>query len=206
MSDYTSHWDHVYNTKTPSELGWYQPHLSTSLELILRTGIGQESHIIDVGGGSSTLVDDLLAQGFRHITVLDISAQALTMAKARLGKKAGDIEWIIADIRHADLPHRTYDVWHDRALFHFLTDAEDPRKYLDVVLHTLKPEGYLIVATFALDAPPRCSGLEVVRYDPQGLEAEFGDEVKLIETRREVHQTPSGIRQPYNFCLFQRVQ
>lgn len=200
--DYKSHWETIYTTKAPTEVGWYEPHLRMSLEFIVRSGVRPEGRIIDVGGGASTLVDDLLARGFRHITVLDLSPAAINLAKARLGKHAADVVWIEADITHVTLPEQYYDLWHDRAVFHFLTMADDRRRYVDAVQRALKPGGHLIVATFAPEAPPQCSGLEVVRYRPEQLQEELGASFALLESCHEGHLTPSGMSQPYLYCRF----
>ncbi len=159
-----AHWEGIYTTKTPTGVSWYQPYASKSLELIKHTGVGTSAHIIDVGGGASTLVDDLLAEGFRHLTVLDVSSAALDAARQRIGARAAqEVAWIEADITQAVLPRLHFDVWHDRAVFHFLTDADERRRYVSAASLALKPGGHLIVATFAADGPVRCSGLNVVR-------------------------------------------
>ncbi|HEX6386452.1 MAG TPA: class I SAM-dependent methyltransferase, partial [Anaerolineae bacterium] len=160
----------------PTKVSWYQEHPQLSLHFIQRTGVDLARRIIDVGGGASTLVDELLAHGFRRVTVLDISPAALRVAQQRLGKRAAAVTWREADVTRTTLPARTYDVWHDRAVFHFLTDAEDRRRYVEAVQHAVRPGGHVIVATSSLDGPTHCSGLEVVRYDSQGLHQEFGDE------------------------------
>lgn len=202
--DYKAHWETIYETKAPTAVGWYEPHLRLSLEFIGHTGVGPEGRIIDVGGGASTLVDDLLAMGFRHITVLDISATALAIAKARLGKRAEDITWTEGDITQVTLPSSCYDVWHDRAVFHFLTSPADRRKYVETLDEALKPGGHWIVATFASGAPPQCSGLDVIRYGPEHLQEELGDSFELLESCNEIHLTPAGTSQPYLYCHFRK--
>jgi ubiquinone/menaquinone biosynthesis C-methylase UbiE len=164
--------------------------------------VSPEGHIIDVGGGASTLVDDLQDNCFKHITVLDISSTALNISRARLRESADKVEWIEANIMEATLPQDYYDLWHDRAVFHFLTLAEDRRKYIEQARHALKLGGYLIIGVFGPKAPPRCSGLDVIRYSPDSLQTELGDSFTLLEDREEVHRTPSGTPQQYIYCLF----
>ena len=195
-----AHWEHVYATKPVDRVSWYQEHALQSLRLISDTGVGLDASIIDVGGGASTLVDDLLARGYRAITVLDLSATALAAAKARLGPRSDAVRWIEADVTSAELPAHGYDVWHDRAVFHFLTDPADRRAYVDVVIRAVKPGGHVIVATFAEDGPAQCSGLPVQRYSATGLHAEFGAPFKLLRQEKEEHHTPSGAVQRFVYC------
>ena len=199
-----AHWETVYETKAPTEVSWYQPHLDLSLQLIVRTGVSSEAGIIDIGGGPSTLVDDLLARGFRNITVLDISSTALGISKARLGESAQTVTWLEADVLDGPLPKQTYGVWHDRAVFHFLTDARDRRKYVAAIECSVKPMGHVIIATFGLDGPTKCSGLDVVRYDLGHLKAEFDDNFVLVESHNETHRTPVGTTQQFSYCRFQK--
>lgn len=206
MDDPKTYWEHIYETRLATQVGWYQAHPRLSLELIQRTRVPLTAHIIDVGGGTSTLVDNLLHMGFRHITVLDISAAALRLARQRLGPEAERVTWIEADITRADLPARTYDLWHDRAVFHFLTRPEERARYVEQVRRSVRPGGHVIVATFAPDGPPKCSGLEVVRYDPQGLHREFGLDFELVDSVRETHHTPSGVEQKYMYCYCRKFQ
>ena len=203
--DSKSHWENIYKTKASTQVSWYKEHLQISLQFIERAGVEKTAQIIDVGGGASTLVDDLLERGFRHITVLDISSAAVNTARARLGSRAGEVTWIEADITRVTLPRHHYDLWHDRAVFHFLTSAEDRQRYVDVVKHSLKPRGHVIIFTFALEGPPKCSGLDVVRYSPQGLHDELGNEFELIESASEVHLTPSGTNQKFIYCHFKKA-
>lgn len=186
-------------------MGWYQPHLRTSVELIRKTGVDKESHIINVGGGAFTLVDDLVDCGFKHVTVLDLSSTALGLAKSRLGAWAEDMVWIEGDITKVGLDENFFDVWHDRASFHFLIAPEDRRKYIDLMLHSLRQGTHILIATFSLEAPPQCNGLDVARYAPQLLKAENGNQVTLTESRRELHRTPGGVEQPYSYCYFRKV-
>ena len=199
-----SHWEKVYAQKLPTELSWYQDHLQMSLRFTERTGVGKSASIIDVGGGASTLVDDLLDRGFERLTVLDVSPKAIELARARLGINADKITWIEADITRVSLPQNHYDLWHDRAVFHFLTGAEDRQKYLELVKDSLKPGGHIIIATFAPDGPPKCSGLDVVRYSPDSLLEEFGSDFELIESAREGHLTPSGAKQRFIYCYLRK--
>jgi SAM-dependent methyltransferase len=199
-----AHWERVYATKPADRVSWYQEHAQQSLRLIRDTGVGLDASIIDVGGGASTLVDDLLAGGYTTITVLDLSATALAAAKARLGPRAEAVRWIEADVTSAELPAHGYDVWHDRAVFHFLTDPADRRAYVDVVIRAVKPGGHVIVATFAEDGPTQCSGLPVQRYSASGLHAEFGAPFTLLRHEKEEHHTPSGAVQRFVYCYCRR--
>lgn len=199
-----NHWEDVYKAKTPTQVSWFQEHSRLSLQFIQRTGVGKTGRIIDVGGGASTLVDDLLAGGFKQVTILDISDTALQAARRRLGRRASDVNWLQADIAQASLPDQFYDVWHDRAVFHFLTRLEDRQRYVEAVRHSVKPGGHVIVATFAPDGPLRCSGLDVVRYSPIGLHGEFGNDFELVDSARETHTTPMGTEQKFIYCYCRR--
>ncbi len=196
-----AHWEKVYQTKAPDAVSWYRPHLEKSLELIKLSAAGYSASIIDVGGGESTLVDDLLANGFCNITVLDISPTAIDTAKKRLGEKANQVTWLAADITKIDLPEHCYDVWHDRAVFHFLTEPAQRTAYIRQVARSVKPGGYVIVATFGPEGPLKCSGLDVVRYDADALHDEFGADFRLTESATELHQTPFGTTQQFVYCL-----
>lgn len=195
-----THWDTVYRTKVATEVSWYQEHAVRSLALIRRTGVPVTGRIIDVGGGASTLVDDLLAAGYADITVADISPAALDVARSRLGALADQVTWLEADITRASMPIASYDIWHDRAVFHFLTDAADRARYVEQVRRAVKSGGHVIVATFATDGPDRCSGLPVTKYDPESLHAEFGSDFRLTESMRETHITPTGGGQRFVYC------
>ncbi len=195
-----THWEHIYHTKDTAQVSWYQLHPRLSLQYIQNTGIGKTAHIIDVGGGASTLVDHLLDDGFQQVTVLDISATALEIAQQRLGQRAESVTWLEADITQTTLRHHAYDVWHDRAVFHFLTEREDRQRYVNAVKEAVKPGGHVIVATFASDGPEKCSGLEVTRYDPQSLHNEFGIDFELVDSTREEHHTPFGTEQKFIYC------
>ncbi len=199
--DRKSHWERAYESKQATELSWYQARPERSLELIRRAGAHSRSEIIDVGGGDSMLVDALLESGMKHITVLDISAAALDRARERLGLRSAAVRWIEADVTSAQLAPLAYDVWHDRAVFHFLTNPDDRRRYLDVIGGALNVGGHAIVATFSADGPTRCSGLAVERYSPFALHAEFGNEFDLVDSSEETHVTPSGKNQNFIYCL-----
>jgi ubiquinone/menaquinone biosynthesis C-methylase UbiE len=200
-----NHWEKVYTTKATDAVSWFQPHADTSVGLIRATGAALDASIIDVGGGASTLVDDLLALGYTNLTVLDLSAAALAAARRRLGSKASAVRWIEADITRANLPDREFDVWHDRAVFHFLTSPEERAAYVQAVFRAVKPGGHVIVATFAEDGPNQCSGLPVMRYRPDELHAEFGDAFTLLNHEKEAHHTPSGTVQQFVYCYCRRM-
>ncbi len=194
------HWEQVYTTKSTTGVSWFQAHAEQSLRLIQDTGVPLSAAIIDVGGGASTLVDDLLAGGYRALSVLDISAAALKAAQVRLGAAAEQVRWLVGDITSVELPTQTFDVWHDRAVFHFLTTPEQRAAYVCQVLHAVKPGGHVIVSTFAEDGPLQCSGLPVMRYSADGLHAEFGAPFELIRHEQEEHRTPAGGIQKFVYC------
>jgi ubiquinone/menaquinone biosynthesis C-methylase UbiE len=196
----TDHWERVYATKKADEVSWFQEHADRSLRLIRGTGIPCSAGIIDVGGGASTLVDDLLSNGYSRLTVLDVSAAALSAAKARLGEAAKHVCWLQGDVTKVSLPKHAFDVWHDRTVFHFLTDSSDRRAYVEAMLRAVKPGGHVIVATFAEDGPLECSGLPVMRYRAAALHAEFGSQFALLQHEREEHHTPSGKVQRFVYC------
>lgn len=199
------HWEKVYSTKATNAVSWFQPHADVSFNLIKATGVSRDAAIIDVGGGASVLVDDLLSAGYSDLTVLDLSAAALAAAKLRLGARAPQVQWIEADITRANLPEKRFDIWHDRAVFHFLTRAEDRAAYVETVFKAVKPGGHVIVATFAEDGPEKCSGLPVVRYSADGLHDEFGAAFTLLNQRNEEHHTPSGSVQQFIYCYCRRL-
>jgi len=198
-----SHWDTVYRTRPHDAVSWYRAHLERSLELIRRSASNRSAAIIDVGGGESTLVDDLLAECYRDLTVLDISATAIDFARRRIAglEGAAGVNWRVADITQADLPAARYDVWHDRAVFHFLTKPEERAAYVRSVAHAVRPGGHVIIATFGPQGPQKCSGLDVVRYDAAALHAQFGRSFRLLESATELHRTPSGAEQQFLYCL-----
>lgn len=199
------HWEKVWRTHPPTGVTWYAPHLAESLRLI-REVTRPDASVIDVGGGASTLVDDLVAAGYRNITVLDISEAALAVARARLRDSGAPVQWVHADITSVTLPEAAYDVWHDRAVFHFLTGSPDRRAYADLAAGSLKPGGHAIVAAFSLEGPTRCSGLDVVRYSAESLSRELGPAFTLKQEIHESHRTPSGTEQKLIYCLFQRIK
>ena len=205
MTQLKSHWEKVYQSKKPTEVSWFQPHLARSLEMVLRAGLDRNSEIIDVGGGASTLVDDLLNDGYKCVTVLDMSQEALNVSKQRLAGQSKNVAWIEGDITAVDLRERHYDLWHDHAVFHFLTDAVDRKKYVQNLNHSLTENGRVIISTFSLKGPERCSGLDVVRYSPETLQAELGKNYRLIKSLEECHQTPFGTKQEFVYCLFKRA-
>ena len=199
------HWEQVYANRPADKLGWYKPHLETSFRWIEGLKLAQDASIIDVGGGASTLVDDLLDKDYTSITVLDISEKALSHAKARLGEKAELVTWLAGDITSVDLPARHYELWHDRAVFHFLTGDEHQRQYRENLLRALKPGGHLIVGAFTLEAPPRCSGLPVQRYSLEKLQDTLGGDFELVKHVKELHVTPGGVEQMYLYVHFRRT-
>jgi len=196
------HWETVYQTKAADAVSWYRPHLDTSLALIERAMPDHAGALIDIGGGESTLVDDLLARGYRELTVLDISAAAIAVARERLGAAAEDVTWLASDIMQADLPEQHFELWHDRALFHFLTGTEQRAAYVARLLHALKPGGHAIIATFGPQGPAKCSGLDTVRYDAASLQRELGPRFALIEHCTELHHTPFDTTQQFVYGHF----
>lgn len=194
------HWENVYRSKSADAVSWFQPHAETSLRLITWLAPDRAANIIDVGGGASTLVDDLLDNGYRNLSVLDISAAALDAAKQRLGGRSKQVRWLEADVTTLELEKHSIDVWHDRAVFHFLTDEADRRQYVDAVLRAVKPGGHVIMATFADDGPEKCSGLLVQRYNEQSLLREFGAPFSLLGHEHEIHETPFGTQQSFMYC------
>jgi 2-polyprenyl-3-methyl-5-hydroxy-6-metoxy-1,4-benzoquinol methylase len=198
--DSKAHWEKLYATKAPHQVSWYRPHLDTSLALIERSARDPDATIIDVGGGESTLVDDLLARAFRNITVLDLSQVAIEATQRRLGTVASRVHWLIADITRVELKPAVYDVWHDRAVFHFLTTPEQRTAYVRQAAVSVKPGGHVIVGTFGPQGPTKCSGLDVVRYDADSLHGEFGKRFRLVESEKELHRTPFGTKQQFLYC------
>ncbi|KWT90157.1 class I SAM-dependent methyltransferase [Candidatus Magnetominusculus xianensis] len=199
------YWDDVYKNKLPNQVSWYEEFPVVSFDMIEASGVGPDANIIDVGGGASNLVDNLLSNGYRRITVLDVAPLSIDKAKERLKGKAGSVKWLEADITEVKLTE-DYDVWHDRAVFHFLTNADDRKRYVSAVRQSLKIGGHLIISTFSVDGPMKCSGLDVVRYSPQTLSSEFGDDFQLIESSHVEHITPAKVVQRFIFCRFKRVR
>ncbi|MDP3795861.1 MAG: class I SAM-dependent methyltransferase [Polaromonas sp.] len=199
------HWDQIYQRKAADAVSWFRPHLERSLSLIEKAAPDRAMSVMDVGGGESTLVDDLLAAGYRDVSVLDISRAAIDATRQRLGPAGNAVTWWVEDVTRVALPAARYDVWHDRAVFHFLTDAGQRQAYVRQVMRAVKPGGHVIVATFGPEGPAQCSGLDVVRYDAQGLHGEFGEAFRLVESATEVHQTPSGTTQQFIYCYCVKV-
>ena len=198
--DAKKHWEKIYTTKAPDAVSWYRTHLETSLALIKRAAEARSASIIDVGGGESTLVDDLLLRGYKNITVLDISQAAIDFTKRRLGSAEEQVHWLVGDITKIELEPLAYDLWHDRAVFHFLTTREQRIAYIRQVARSVKPGGHIIVSTFGTEGPTKCSGLEVMRYDAESLHREFGARFRPIESSKEVHDAPSGTVQQFLYC------
>lgn len=198
--DAKTHWENVYTTKRPEGVSWYRSHLETSLALVERAAPSHETSIIDIGAGESTLVDDLLARGYENVTVLDVSPTALEVTKKRLGLLAERVHWIAADITQVQLESLAYDVWHDRAVFHFLTSIEQRAAYVRNVAKAVNPGGHVIVSTFGPEGPTKCSGLDVMRYDAESLHNEFGKRFRLEESLKELHHTPFGTTQQFLYC------
>jgi SAM-dependent methyltransferase len=202
-SDDATHWERVYTEKDPREVSWYEPILAHSLALIEEAQVDRDVAILDAGGGASTLASDLLDAGYTDITVADLSASSLDQAKAQLRQQADRVKWVEADIRNHDFDRR-FDLWHDRALFHFMVQPADRVAYLDTLRQTLRPGGHLVIATFGPQGPTRCSGLPVNRYSDDGLWQSLGDDFALISSRLDVHRTPSGASQQFLYAHLQR--
>lgn len=200
-ADTKEHWEKVYQRLPPEAVSWYRAHLETSMELIERVAVGPSASIIDVGGGESTLVDDLLARGYEDVSVLDISETAIETSKQRLGPAASRVRWIAADVTSAEFERGAYDVWHDRAVFHFLATPEMRIAYVRNVARAVKTGGHVLVSTFGAQGPTKCSGLDVVRYDAEQLHGEFGAHFRPVESREEIHRTPTGGVQQFLYCL-----
>lgn len=201
METKRAHWENVYQTKAADAVSWYAPHLETSLKLIQRATDDRHATIIDVGGGESTLVDDLIHEGYDRVSVLDISQKAIDVARERLGEAGASVAWYCADVTSATLQEAYFDVWHDRAVFHFLTREEDRARYVEQVMRSVKHGGHVIVSTFGPEGPEKCSGLDVMRYDAGGLHDQFGRSFQLIESSTEIHNTPFGTTQQFLYCF-----
>ncbi len=198
-----NHWESVYRSKGTMEVSWYAPHLEHSLRMITDAA-PKEARLIDVGGGASTLVDDLLNLGYENVSVLDISAAALGVARERLGERADSVQWLDADITSSRLPEDAFDLWHDRAVFHFLTDKAQRESYVDNLRRSVVVGGTVIIATFSLAGPTRCSGLEVVRYGAETLAQELGPDFELLSSVETTHTTPAGAAQRFITCQFRK--
>jgi SAM-dependent methyltransferase len=198
--DEKTHWEKVYATKTPESVSWYRAHLETSLALIERAAVALSASIIDIGGGESTFVDDLLLRGYKNLTVLDVSQTAIEVTQKRLGSTAEQVRWLVGDILEIKLEPGAYDLWHDRAVFHFLTTPERRLAYVQQVARAVRLGGHVIVSTFGPEGPTKCSGLEVMSYDAESLHGEFGRRFRLVESTKELHQTPSRTTQQFLYC------
>jgi ubiquinone/menaquinone biosynthesis C-methylase UbiE len=204
--DARAYWNSIYTRTVQNENSWYQLEPTRSLELLADLGIGPDSAIIDVGGGDSTLVDALVGRYMARVTVLDISGVALERAQRRLGAHANNVEWIESDVRTATLQARAYDVWHDRAVFHFLTEREDRQRYIETATRSIAPGGAMVLATFGSDGPRSCSGLPVVRFGADTLASEVGNEFELVRALTEDHRTPRGDAQHFLYAVFRRAE
>lgn len=198
------HWQAVYQDKSEQQTSWYRPHLDASLRWIDSLDLPHDAPVIDVGGGRSTLVDDLLDRGFADITVLDLSEAALAQSRARLGDQAASVHWLPGDITDVELPEATYGLWHDRAVFHFLVERDAQQRYVDRATRAVREGGYMVLATFAADGPERCSGLPVARYDADALAARFAPQFERVDAGRDVHRTPFDTEQPFTYLLLRR--
>ena len=201
--DAKNHWEELYHSTSPGKVSWYQENPATSLDFIEKTGLPKEAPILDVGSGVSTLVDQLLLRGYRNLALLDVSTKALLLTRQRLGGKATGVAWHHGDVTRYSLPEQ-YSLWHDRAVFHFLVDPSDRRAYVTSLRQGLRPQGHLILATFAVGGPTKCSGLDVAQYDTQKITTELGQNFRLIETLEELHQTPAGVEQLFSYFWFTR--
>jgi 2-polyprenyl-3-methyl-5-hydroxy-6-metoxy-1,4-benzoquinol methylase len=203
--DRTSHWQAVYKTRQPDAVSWFAPHLGSSLDLLKAAGLSEKSRVIDVGAGASTLVDDLLDLGVRSITALDISEAALDVARKRLGDRASQVQWLAVDILKAQLSPGGYDLWHDRAALHFLTDPADAARYVDIACAALVKGGHAIIGGFGKEGPTQCSQLPVTRREPEDLARLFGPRFSLVQSRHESHQTPWGSPQSFAFAVLRKI-
>jgi SAM-dependent methyltransferase len=200
-----NHWQQVYGSKAEAQTSWFRPHLDESLRLIDALRLPPEAPLIDVGAGRSTLVDDLLDRGFIDVTALDLSDTALAQSQARLGNSARKVRWVAGDVLDAQLPPARFDVWHDRAVFHFLTEAAERTRYVSLCERSLRVGGFALIATFAADGPEKCSGLPVCRYDAAALAAEFGPGFERLADSRELHHTPFDTTQTFTYLLLRRI-
>ncbi len=200
MSAGAEHWENVYSRKKPDQVSWFRPHLEQSLAYVARAGLGSDAALIDVGGGASTFVDDLITDGYARVTVNDISATGLDLARQRLGPRGATVQWLVGDITRLELPERAYDFWHDRAVFHFLREPDQRARYVAAVRRALKPGGHVLVATFGPHGPERCSDLDTMRYSGDQLHGEFGADFRKVDEVIELHPTPSGKQQEFVYC------
>ncbi len=199
------HWEQIYASRSCRQVGWYAPHLETSIKWIAELDLAAEEPIIDVGGGASTLVDDLLLAGHKNLTILELSKNAIALSRERLGAKSDSINWLQEDVTQSELPSGHFKLWHDRAVFHFLINPLQQQQYKDALLEALTVDGYFIIGAFDPEAPSQCSGLPVQRYSSEMLCSRFAKEFRLKRHQHEIHRTPSGLEQSYVYCLFQRI-
>ncbi|HEU4665705.1 MAG TPA: class I SAM-dependent methyltransferase [Dokdonella sp.] len=204
MSDSAHHWDAVYRARPDDRTSWHRARLDASLRLLDAIGLDPDAPIVDIGGGRSSFVDDLLARGHRDVSVLDVSLEALAQVRERLGAAGGNVHWIGADVTSVELPPARYALWHDRAVFHFLVDAHARSRYAAMLARSVRAGGHAIVATFAPDGPERCSGLPANRYDAASLAVQFAPAFALIESERDLHRTPTGAVQAFTYALLRR--
>jgi SAM-dependent methyltransferase len=198
------HWDAIYRDKGEAQTSWFRAHLDESLRLIDALALPNDAPVLDIGGGRATLVDDLLARGFRDVCVLDLAENALADARHRLGTRAADVRWIAGDVTEVALPTAHYALWHDRAVFHFLTDATERARYVAAATHAVLPDGYAIIATFAMDGPERCSDLPVCRYDAGMLATMFAASFESVTASRDLHRTPADREQAFTYVVLRR--
>lgn len=204
-ADPTAHWQDVYQRKPSDTVSWFRPHLDTSLALMSSVGLAPGARVIDVGGGASTLVDDLLARGVGDITVLDLSEAALAVALARLGERGAGVRWLAGDLLTADLPEASFDLWHDRAVLHFLTDPADTARYAAQATLAVRPGGHAVIGGFAPDGPERCSGLTVARRSADDIAALMAPRFTLVDQRHEIHHTPGGSPQSFAWAVLRHT-
>lgn len=197
-----SHWEEIYRTKSPQQTSWFQPHLQTSLNWIVEAVPDRSASILDVGGGESTLADDLLAMRYGAVTVLDLAGSAIRKSQERLGRASDQIHWLAGDVNQLSLPVRNYDLWHDRAVFHFFTEPDQRSAYVRQLIAALKSGGHVVMATFGPEGPERCSGLPTRRYDAESLQRELGPEFRMVRSSLVDHQTPFGTAQQFLYCHF----
>lgn len=198
-----AHWQAVYQAKTPEQLTWFAAHLAESLRMISDVS-SPSARVLDVGGGASTLVDDLLERGYRDVTVLDVSAAALAASRQRLGDRGNSVRFIASDVTTVELEKNRFDVWHDRAVFHFLTVAAERQAYIERLRRSLVAGGHVVIGTFSMTGPSRCSGLDVIQYDAEKLAAELGGDFVLTAEHAATHVTPAGREQEFLFCCFKK--
>ena len=199
------HWQNVYQSKAATETSWFQSHLHTSLDWIAQAKPDRSASILDVGSGESTLVDDLLASGYRALTILDLAPQAIERSRQRLGDAAASVNWVAGDITHVPLPPAAYDLWHDRAVFHFLTEPGQRLDYMRQLTQSLKPDGHVIFATFGPEGPEKCSGLPTMRYDEQSISQQFGPGFRLVRNAIVAHTAPFETQQQFLYCHLARI-